>query len=140
MAYSPHSPNWTPVTNSEAHQMTCSTYTPGIVNPYPITALPAPLQNLPGLSQAYISGYCSTYKDKEDVEVRGEILAARYDGTGKGYVWFFGVNSDSSVCFAGPEKPREGHYYATGDGVPVEKLFGKARPPKGTSLRKNARL
>src|SRR5262245_59271963 len=117
MAYSPHSPNWTPVTNTEANQITCSTYTPGVAYTYPTSALPAPLQKLPGLSEAYISGYCSTYKDANDVEVRGEVVVARNDGTGKAYAYVFGV-SGSSVCFAGPFKPYDGHHYDMNAGVP----------------------
>jgi hypothetical protein len=138
MAYSPQFPNWTPVTNSGAQQLTCSTVTPGVVHSIALTALPYQLQKLPGLSEAYISGYCSTYKDKNEVEVRGEIVAARYDGIGKAYVWFLGVDSASSVCVAGPLKPPEGHYYPTGDGVPIEKLFGKSPLPERKEPNKPA--
>jgi hypothetical protein len=128
MAYTPESPNWTPVTNTEAHQITGSTYSPGISYSYPVSALPAPLQKLPGLKEAFISGYCETYKDVKDVEVQGEIIAARHDGTGKAYAYFFGVSA-SSVYFAGPYKQFDDHYYATSRAVPVERIFGASPKP-----------
>jgi len=129
MAYSPHSPNWTPVTNTEANQITGSTYTPGFTYSYETSSLPSPLQKLPGLKEAYVSGYCETYKDVKDVEVRGELAVARHDGTGKAYVYFFAV-SFSAVYFAGPYKPRDGHSYDTASGVSIEKLFGVSPTPE----------
>ena len=102
--------------------------------PYATGSLPTPLQKLPGLSEAYVSGYCSTYKDVKDVAVQGELVVARQDdGQGKAYVYFFGV-SGSGVFFAGPFKPSNGHYFDTGSGVPVEELFGASPPPKGKPL------
>jgi hypothetical protein len=80
------------------------------------------------LSEAFVSGYCTTYRDRRDIDVKGEIIAARFDETGKAYVYFFGER-DSSIWFAGPYKPSEGHYYDTGAGVPIDKLFGKAPVP-----------
>jgi len=129
MAYSSHNPNWTHITNSEARQLTACTVTPGEVFSYETSALPQQLQALPGLYEAYVSGYCSTYKDVSNVDVLGEIVAARSDGMGKGYAYFFGV-SGTEVCFAGPYKPRDGHYYSTTDPVPVEKLFGHSPKPQ----------
>ena len=131
MAYSSHNPNWTPVTGNEANQLTCSTHTPGVVYPVNINSLPQPLQKLPGVYEAYQSGYCETYKDVRDVNVQGELLVARSgEGTGKGYVFFFGV-SESTVHFAGPYKPYGDRYFDPASGVPVEKLFGVSPPPKG---------
>ena len=122
--------NWHSVTNHEAHQITGSTNSPGLVYQYPVTALPSQLQAMPGIYAAYCSGYCSTYVSPENVTVGGELLVAREDqGTGKGYVYLFGC-SGSDVCFAGPYKPYDGHHYDTCSGVPTDKLFGKIPPNK----------
>lgn len=129
MAYTPHSPKWTPVTGAQAHDLTCSTFTPGVVYPAATSSLPAPLQRMPGVYSAYRSGYCETYKDRHDVAVQGELIVARSgEGTGKGYVYFFGV-SESTVQFAGPYKPYGDRYFDPALGVPVEKLFGVSPPP-----------
>ena len=117
--------DWHPVTNTEAHQITSYTSSPGVVYPHPITALPSPIQKLPGLYEAYISAYQSTYKSPEAVSIQGEIVAARTgEGTGKGYVYLFGVSS-TGIYFNGDYKPPDGHYFDPAQGVPVDKLFGK---------------
>lgn len=128
MAYSPYSPNWTPITNTEAQQLTGCTVTPGSAYSYPVSALPLPLQTLPGLYEAYASGYCNSYVDAKEVAVLGELVAAREHGTGKGYVYFIGLSA-SQACFAGPYKPYDGHYYSVSDGVPIDKLFGHSPQP-----------
>ena len=130
MAYSPQNPNWFPVTNKEAYEITCSTYKPGEVYSYETSKLPSPLQKLPGISKAYVSGYCTTYKEQNGVDVSGEIVAARLgEGTGKAYVYFYGVSGVSISC-AGPYKPYHGHYYDPSDEVPIEKLFEQSPKPK----------
>jgi hypothetical protein len=128
MAYTPEKPNWTPITNSEAFALTGCTDSPGTYYSYPVSALPSQLQKMPGLYEAYASGYCYTYKDEKEVAVLGEAIAARKDEVGKGYVYFIGL-SGTQPCFAGPYKPQDGHHYDPSVGVPVEKLFGHSPPP-----------
>lgn len=129
-------PEWHIVTNSEAHQVTGSTLTPGQVFPYPTGKLPLPLQKLPGLCASYISGYATGSISPENVTVLGEVAAVREDESmGKGYVWTFGV-SGSGVYINGPYKFFDGHYFADTASVPVDKLFGNVprypEPPKTT--------
>ncbi len=123
--------NWHPVTNHEAHQITGSSETPGLVYPYPLDALPTSLQKLPGIYASFVSGYLHPYTTPEDVMAKGEVLVARTDeGLGKGYVWLFGI-SGSGVYTAGPYKPYDGHHFETASGVPTDKLFGQVPQPKG---------
>lgn len=81
-----------------------------------------------GRYEVYASGYCRTYKDEKEVAVLGEMVAARQDGTGQGYVYFVGLSA-TQPCFAGPYKPYDGHYFDTTVGVPVDKLFGQSLKP-----------
>lgn len=121
-------PEWHKVTNTEAHQVTGSTQTPGQVFPYPTGDLPTQLQKLPGLYASYISGYATQSISPENVTVLGEVAAVRADeGKGKGYVWAFGV-SGSGVYVNGPYKFFDGHHFSDTASVPVEKLFGNVPP------------
>ena len=130
MAYTPSAPNWSIIKNQEAHQVTGSTSNPDLVYPFPTGALPTPLQQLPGLSEAYVSGYAFPYQDVRDVTVQGELAVTRVDdGTGKAYVYFFGV-SGSQVYFSGPYKQFEFHHYDTGSGVPIDRIFGVSPSPE----------
>ena len=118
---------WCKIVNQEAHQITGSFNN---VCPYPINKLPSQLQNMCGISEAYISGSFSGSETPEGITIGGELLVTRIDnGLGKGYVYFFGI-SGSNVYFSGPYKPYDGHYFNTGSSVPVNKLFGKTTIPE----------
>jgi len=108
------------------HQLTAATYNPGQVYPYPLDALPPNIQTgMPGLAEAYVSGYCSTSAVRSDCTALGEFAVARADGdTGKGYNYAFGISSDGDVCYAGPCKTFTEHHWSTSEPVPVPALFG----------------
>lgn len=128
MSYDIWRTDWHQITNTEAHAITGSTATPGIVHPYEIQKLPSQLQKLPGLYAAYISGYSTESISPEGVAVLGEVVAARADeGIGKGYVWAFGI-SGSGVYINGPYKYFDGHHFPDTGSVPIEKLFGNVPP------------
>lgn len=115
---------WHQVTNAEAHRVTGSSATPGIVYPYDINHLPVQIQKLPGLYGSFISGYASASISPENVSVLGEVAAVRADsGMGKGYVWVFGV-SGSGVYINGPYKFFDNHHFPDTGSVPVDQLFG----------------
>lgn len=84
MSYLSKHPNWHQITNTEAYQLTACTVSPELVFSYAISALPTSLQKMPGLYEAYASGYRTTYRDIRDMNVQGEFIAARSDdGIGK---------------------------------------------------------
>lgn len=121
---------WHKITNQQAHQITGSLEHPGVVYPYPTSSLPSKLQRISGLYEAYVSSFLTQSLSPEDIEVGGELLVTRIDGSiGKGYVFLFGV-SGSNVYFNGPYKPYEGHHFDTGSAVPIGKLFGQVEIPK----------
>jgi hypothetical protein len=121
-------PEWHKVTNTEAHQVTGSTLTPGQVFSYPTGKLPSQLLKLPGLYASYISGYATGSISPEHVTVLGEVAAVRSgEGKGKGYVWAFGISGDG-VYINGPYKFFDGHHFDDTASVPVAKLFGNVPP------------
>lgn len=126
-------PQWHRIEPLHATFISSGTNVPGFLYPYPTGYLPPSLQKLPGLKEAFISGYTNWIVSPEDVIVQGEIVAARVDERekiGKGYVYLFGA-SDSGVYFNGPYKPWDGHHFDPTGPVPVDKLFGKTPvPPK----------
>ena len=115
---------WHEVTNAEAHQVTGSTATPGLVFRYDPGKLPAQIQKLPGLYDSYISGHVTRSISPENVTVLGEVAAVREDGgIGKGYIYLFGL-SGSHVYINGPYKNFPEHHFNDTGSIPVDKLFG----------------
>jgi hypothetical protein len=127
---------WHQVTNAEAHEVTGSSVTPGVVYPYDINQLPFQIQKLPGLYASFVSGYATASVSPENVSVLGEVAAVRTDkGIGKGYVWVFGV-SGSGVYINGPYKFFDDHHFPNTGSVPVENLFGHVPPYPGGDVTK----
>ena len=42
----------------------------------------------------------------------------------KAYNFVFATSSNGAVCFNGPYKDFAEHHFATGSGIPIERLFG----------------
>ena len=126
-------PEWHKIESLHATFISSGTNVPGFLYSYPTGYLPPSLRKLPGLNQAFISGYTNWIVSPEDVIVQGEIVAVRVDEKerkGKGYVYLFGATNDG-IFFNGPYKPRDGHHFDSGAPVPVDKLFGRTPiPPK----------
>jgi hypothetical protein len=118
--------DWHRCDETMMHQLTAATYNPGHVYPYPLDALPQNIQTgMPGLAEAYVSGYCFTSTIRSDFTALGELAVARTDGdTGKGYNFAFGISSDGDVYYAGPCKTFTEHHWSGSEPVPIHALFG----------------
>ena len=81
--------------------------------------------SMPGLTGAYVSGYCESSAVRSDFTALGEFAVARTDGeTAKGYNYAFGVSADGGVCYAGPFKDFPDHHWSSSEPIRIEKLFG----------------
>jgi hypothetical protein len=110
-----------------ANSLLSGTAFPGQVFPFDTNGLPPGIQKMPGLTEAYISGFVEKNETSPSLTGVGEFVAVRYDGTtGKGYNWGFAVSGDGSVHFTGPFKYFEGHHFNSGEAVPVEKMFNRS--------------
>ena len=124
--------NWKKCDLNTAEDLLSGTAFPEQVFPLEIKSLPSGIQKMPGLTEAYISGFVEQKDVGSQLTGIGEFVAVRCEGTtGKGYNWGFAVSGDGSVHFAGPFKCFSGHHFNSGDAVPVEKLFN--RSPLSTS-------
>jgi hypothetical protein len=118
---------WKKCDANTAKQLVSGTLFPGQVFPFDTGNLPPGIQKLPGLAEAYISGFMDKKETGPSLTGAGEFVAVRYEGTtGKGYNWGFAVSGDGSVHFTGPFKYFEGHHFKSGEAVPVEKLFNRS--------------
>jgi hypothetical protein len=117
---------WNKCDETMATQLTACTYNPGHVYPFPTDALPQNMQQgMPGLQDAYVSGYCNQSEVSENFTALGEFAVARTESDlGKGYNYAFGVSSDGDVYFAGPYKSFAEHHWASSEPTPVSALFG----------------
>ena len=116
---------WHSANSTTVHQITATTSTPGKVFPYPIDALPDGIQEMPGIKDAYISGYCDPVLLKDSLSAIGEIVVEReVEDTGKGYVFAI-ARTENEVFYTGPYKPRNGHYFKAENGIDLNALFGK---------------
>lgn len=117
---------WHVCDSTVVHQLTAATFAPGKLYPYPLDALPVGLQNgMPGLKDAYVSGYANPILFKEGLSGLGEFAAIREDGdTGKGYNFAFALSGDGKVYYSGPFKHFDDHHWQAEDPVPVDSLFG----------------
>jgi hypothetical protein len=108
------------------HQLTAATFAPGKLYPYPIDALPIGLQcGMPGLKDAYVSGYKNSVLRKEGLSGLGEFATIREDREkGKGYNYAFALSGDGKVYYAGPFKDFEDHHWEKNEPVPVDSLSG----------------
>lgn len=124
--------HWTPVNSEAAQYMTTLTNSPGVVYPFGTNAMPAGLQNMPGVSSYYLSGYVTHQAVPHGFTAVGEALVARSDGaTTKNYNYLLAVNSAGLMHIAGPYKGY-GHHVVPGQTIDVNSLFGQT-PLKSTN-------
>lgn len=127
---------WHECDSTMVHQLTAATYKPGNLYPYPTGALPAGIRaGMPGLKDAFVSGYINPKLFSPGLSGLGEFVAVRDDGdTGKGYNYGFAISEDGKVYYAGPHKYFEGHHWEKSEPVPVDDLFGHFEHYTRTSL------
>ncbi len=127
-------PEWTKATGDAVAQLTSITGSFGQLWPYPITALPGSIaQGMPGLEQAFVSGYLQPQNVPDGMTAIGELLVTRAHDvpeSGKAYVYLVGIDKNATPYFRGPYKPYPEHYYNVDRGVPVDGLFGRINVAK----------
>jgi hypothetical protein len=78
-----------------------------------------------GVASYYVLAYGSPPALNDACTVRGELLVTRSDrGIAKNYQYNFATASDGTMHFAGPYKSFYGHHVQSGQGIPVNSLFG----------------
>ena len=116
---------WHMVDSAAAQILTSVTNSPGVVYPMTTRELPQTLQNIPGVSSYYVSGYTSGQCLPKGFNVRGELVVARADGPlTKNYQFVFATSSEGQVYFTGPFKGF-GHHVSSGQQVSVDSLFNQ---------------
>jgi hypothetical protein len=115
---------WHQVDPPAANALTAVTNRPGPVYTMGSNQLPTVLQQIPGVSSYFVSGYSSN-PICQNVTIGGEMLVARSDqALTKNYQYLFGTSSNGQVCFAGPFKNFQGHHISSGQQVEITCLFG----------------
>ena len=118
-------PKWTPIDKSAVEKLTEATSAPGVVYPIATSALPQPLQAMPGAVSYFISGYTTGVPIAPGLTAGGEMVVVRTDaGVAKAYQFVLATSSNGQVCFNGPYKNFPGHHFAPGASVTVASLFG----------------
>jgi hypothetical protein len=108
-----------------AVQLTACTHYPGKVFPCPLDALDPGLNSIPGVKEAWISGYAQPTLLTPSVSGLGGFVIEREDkGLGKGYVWEFVMDGAGKVWYRGLEKPYPGHHFDPTSGINLGQLFG----------------
>jgi len=106
-------------------QLTACTRYPGRVFSFPIDDLDSNLTGIPGIKDAYVSGYAQPTMLTPSVSGFGGLVIESEDrGTGKGYVWEFVMDGSNQVWYQGLEKPYPGHHFDPGSGIDLNRLFG----------------
>lgn len=117
-------PKWTPIDQAALESMQQFTTSPGI-HSLGTTALPMPLQQMPGVVSYFVSEYSMPVPIGNNTVVGGELAVVRADGgTNKAYNYVFASSNDGRVYFNGPFKNFPEHHFTLSNQVPLEKLFG----------------
>jgi hypothetical protein len=116
---------WHPIDPAAMQALLNSTTTPGVVYPVATSALPAQIQQMPGIASYYISHYTTGVPLANNVTAGGEMVVFRSDqGLAKGYNFIFGTSSNSLAVFNGPHYNFPAHHIASSSPVSVESVFG----------------
>ena len=117
-------PKWTPIDRAALESIQQFSTSPGI-HALGTTALPAPLQQMPGVASYFVSQYSVPIPIGSNTVVGGEMAVVRADArTNKAYNYVFGSSSDGLVYFNGPFKNFPEHHFTSTSQVSLEKLFG----------------
>jgi len=116
---------WSPTDFTKAVQLTACTHYTGQVFPCPLDALNPGLTGIPGIKDAWISGYAQPTLLTPSVSGLGGLVIEREDrGLGKGYVWEFVMDGSGKVWYRGLQKPYPGHHFDPASGINLSQLFG----------------
>ena len=116
---------WTPVDRSAAEKLIEATSAPGVVYPVATSALPQPLQAMPGAVSYFVSGYSTAVPIAPGLSAGGEIAVVRTDADlAKAYNYVLATSSNGQVYFNGPYKNFPGHHFDPASAVTVASLFG----------------
>ena len=108
-----------------AEKLAAGSSAPGVVYPLGTTALPQPLQAMPGAVSYFVSGYTTGVPITPELTVGGEMVVVRTDGdVAKAYNFVLATSSNGQVCFNGPYKNFPGHHFDPGSAVTIASLFG----------------
>ena len=122
---------WNECDLNTAENLIKATTTPGQVFPLEISSLPSGIQRMPGLKEAYISGFVDAKAVGPDFSGYAEFTAIRYEGTtGKGYNFGLAVSGDGTVYFSGRSKYKF-RWESTAACVPPSKASDKYYPRLG---------
>jgi hypothetical protein len=115
---------WNKADFTMAEKLTAYTHNPSEVFPYPIEALDENLTKIPGIKNAYISGYAEPTLLTSTISGLGGFVIEREDkNIGKGYVFEFIMNDIGSVYYRGITKPYPGHHFDPLSGISLATLF-----------------
>ena len=115
---------WTPIDQNallEISQLTTSTG----IHQLGTTALPAPIQQMPGAVSYFVSAYSTPINIGSGTILGGELAVVRTDQEKwKAYNYAFASSGDGRVYFNGPYKNFPEHHFSSTSQVSLENLFG----------------
>ena len=116
---------WHPIDPVAAKELLNSTTTPGVVYDIATSALPAQIQQMPGVVSYFVSNYTTGVPLANNVTAGGEMGVFRTnEDLTKGYNFIFGTSSNGQVVFNGPHYNFPQHHIASSSPVIVENVFG----------------
>ena len=115
---------WTPIDQSALSDISKLTTSPGI-HQLGTTALPSPIQQMPGAVSYFVSAYSAPISMGSNTLAGGELAVVRSDeGISKAYNYVFASSGDGCVYFNGPYKSFPEHHFSSTAQVSLESLFG----------------
>lgn len=118
---------WNDCDEAMAYQLSGITFTPGKVYSYPIETLQESIQlSMPGLKDAYVSGYLDPKATIDPaISGLGELAVVREDmGITKSYNFIFAKDDKGTIRFAGPYKDFPEHHWSGKAPLPISEVFG----------------
>ena len=115
---------WTPIDKNALSEISKLTTSPGI-HQLGTTALPSPIQQMPGAVSYFVSAYSAPITMGSNTVAGGELAVIRTDqGMWKAYNYVFASSGDGRVYFNGPYKTFPDHHFSSTSQVSLESLFG----------------
>ena len=125
---------WTPIDHNALLELSKCTTSPGI-HQIGTTALPSPIQQMPGAVSYFVSTYSTPIDVGSSTFAGGEMAVVRTDeGIWKAYNYVFASSGDGRVYFNGPYKDFPGHHFSSTSQVSLESLFGHIPYGKNSTL------
>lgn len=125
---------WTPIDQSALSEISKCTTSPGI-HQVGTTALPFPMQQMPGAAAYFVSAYSTPIVMGSNTLAGGELAVLRTNqGLWKAYNYVFASSGDGRVYFNGPYKNFPEHHFSSTSQVTLESLFGHIPSSTKSSL------